>query len=240
MNKPNNDEIDLFELAKEFWRQKLAAISIIVSCCIGGVGYAILTPQIFTVTSQAKVQEKVIAYVNSNRYFCSNDSACWTKKSLEPLINNLDPKWAVSDSGYISLKTSDPLPISAYAAELAEAAFMTKQDILNSAELELKLIDNLFGTEAINLDSIAIQRINAARIIALIEAKVDLVNVSEPEISKISPIMKIIIARSLLIGLFLSAVFISIRYVTRIRTHSQNMTVAARAQADRNRSAQRS
>ncbi len=214
MTNPNKDEIDLYELTKEFWRQKLIAISITFSCFIIGAGYAFFSPPVFSVSAQAKA----IPYIYSNWHYCLADTICWTKMYLDPLINNLDSKWTVSDNGLIALQTSDPLPENEYAAELAQAALIAKQNILDRAEFELKLIENSIGSESLLSDSIALQKINSARVIAMIEAGTEPITVSQPVIAKISPNVNVILARSLLVGIFLSAAFIFIRYTIQSRS----------------------
>jgi hypothetical protein len=208
VTNPNKDEIDLYELAKEFWRQKLVAISITFSCLILGAGYAFFAPPVFSVSAQAKA----IPYITSNWHYCLGDTRCWTKMYLDPLIDNLDPKWAISDNGLVALQTSDPLPENEYGAELAQAALIAKQNILDKAEFELKLIENSIGSESLLSDSIALQKINSARVIAMIETGTEPITVSQPVITKISPNINAILARSLLAGLFVSAAFIFIRY----------------------------
>ncbi|MCD2176198.1 Wzz/FepE/Etk N-terminal domain-containing protein [Rhizobium sp. C4] len=221
MTNPNKDEIDLYELAKEFWRKKLVAISITFSCLILGAGYASFVPPVFAISAQ----EKVMPYIPSNWYHCVDDTSvldgtrCWAKRYLDPLINNLDPKWAVSDHGLVALQTSDPLPESEYAAELAQAALIAKRNILDRAEFELKLIKNLTGSESSLSDSIALQKLNSARVIAMIEAGTEPITFSQPIITKISPSINAILARSLIAGLLLSAAFIFIRYNIKSRNH---------------------
>lgn len=213
MTNPHKDEIDLYELAKEFWRQKLVAISIIFSCLILGAGYAFFVPPVFSVSAQAKA----IPYITSNWHYCLGDTRCWTKMYLDPLVNNLDSKWTVSDNGLIALQTSDPLPENEYATELAQAALIAKQNILDRAEFELKLIKNLIGSESLLSDSIALQKMNSARVIAMTEAGTEPITVSQPVVTKISPNINAVLARSLLVGLFLSAAFIFGRYTIQSR-----------------------
>jgi LPS O-antigen subunit length determinant protein (WzzB/FepE family) len=203
----NDSEVDLTELLKDFWRERLFIFSLTLVSLVGGLIYIAAVPPSFRVTSQAVIN----FYDPFYEQVCFEDINCLDEKSFESFGRIVGSNWKVSESGLVSLITKSPLDLELYYDSLLDAVKIENERISKSAKFELTLIQEITNPQILSSEEIANRTLSAAGVLKKLNSNVDVISITQPKLVKVSPRILFVLFLTTSIGFFSGFCFVVIR-----------------------------
>jgi len=216
-----DDEIDMFELFETLWRGKRLISAVIAIFVISGLVYSQLAKPKFEVSVSYDFK---IFSLNSQQY-CNGKISCissMNSKQLNVVLANTgwNSKNIVSkiDKGSkLVLNTNAPVNVKTHNDFMEKVNQLITNKIYNEALNEVAIISTEMNNALLKSERVANNKLKALRIIQAIDNGQKAIYFSPFVIKKTSPKTQLILVFSILLGGFISVVFVLVNNVIRKR-----------------------
>ena len=214
---PYDDEIDLFELFETIWRGKWLISALVAISVLSGFVYLQLTPAKFKVSAYFVVE----LYSVSTQQMCDGNFNCNLAQMNKKLMGNLARDFNFeNENSNLELSTEVPLNVKTYDDMFDKLNQTLTKQIYNEALDEVTLIQTELNDALMTNEQVAINMLNAKRVIMAIDSGQKAIFFDPVVITKKSTNVPLILTLSIALGGMIGVLFVLVNNSIRKRKES--------------------
>jgi uncharacterized protein involved in exopolysaccharide biosynthesis len=211
-----NDEIDLFELIKTLWEEKLWILLFTFLAAVAGASYVFLATPKYSVSINYAINPSMPVEYKSNIGMPvgeADEATGLVSRVLAALPGWVEDK---KQSRFV-LDTLVPEASAEYDAKFSDVSRLVSQDLLEQAQWDVEIILNELPITLQSTEAVAAQMLYAKKVLRALSSGAVAIDFGTPSITQIAPKNSSVLALSIVLGGIVGVMFVSIRSAVRNR-----------------------
>ena len=202
-----NDEIDLFELIKTLWEEKLWILMFTFLAAVAGFSYAFLATPKYSVSLDYSINAAM-----------PTGEAGEAGEVVNRVIGLLPSGWVKANKqDRLTLETLFPESDDTYQTKFRDISKSVSQDLLAQAQSDVEIILNELPTTLQSTEAVAVQMLNAKKTVRALIGGSYAIDFGTPGITQVAPKKSLIMVLSIVLGGMIGVMYVLIRSAVRNR-----------------------